>query len=121
VPPTLAYTAGLLHDIGKVVLDQYIASASPLFNSVMQKEIDFLELENKHLKVNHTEVGSKLAIKWCFPESLVDTILHHHYPENGTQNPELTHMVYIADLLMARFQAGLELEQLDTDRLSSRL
>ena len=57
-------------------------------------ETDFLELENKHLRVNHTEVGSKLAIKWCFPESLVDTILHHHYPENGTQNPKLTHMLY---------------------------
>jgi HD-like signal output (HDOD) protein len=65
-------------------------------------------------------VGSQLAERWSFPESLVDTILHHHYPENGTQNPELTHMVYIADLLMSRFHAGLELERLNTNKFISR-
>ena len=120
VSPTLAYTGGLLHDIGKVVLDQYIGSALPFFYRELQNEVDFLELEKKHLGVNHMEVGSQLAEKWSFPESLVDTILHHHYPENGTQNPELTHMVYIADFLMSRFHAGLELEHINADKFVSR-
>ena len=120
VSPTLAYTGGLLHDIGKVVLDQYIGSALPFFYREVQNEVDFLELEKKHLGVNHMEVGSQLAEKWSFPESLVDTILYHHYPENGTQNPELTHMVYIADFLMSRFHAGLELEHINADKFVSR-
>jgi hypothetical protein len=51
---------------------------------------------------------------------LVDTILHHHYPENDTQHPELTHMVYIADFLMSRFHAGLEREHINTDKFISR-
>lgn len=121
VSPGLAYTSGLLHDIGKVVLDQYIASASPFFYREFQKGVDFLALENKYLGTSHTEVGSQLANKWCFPDALVDTILHHHYPENSTQNTDLTHVVYIADLLMSRFHAGFELEHLNTDSLSSRL
>ena len=61
ISPSLAYTAGLLHDIGKVVLDQYISSALPLFYRELQNEVDFLELEKKHLGVNHTEVASQLA------------------------------------------------------------
>jgi len=120
ISPSLAYTAGLLHDIGKVVLDQYISSALPLFYKELENEVDFLELEKKHLGFNHTEVGSQLAEKWSFPESLVDTILNHHYPENGTQHPELTHMVYIADFLMSKFHAGLELEHMNTDNFVSR-
>lgn len=120
IPPALAYTGGLLHDIGKVVLDQYIASALPLFYRKLQNEVNFLELEKLHLGATHTEVGSRLAEKWSFPEALVDTILHHHYPENGTKNPELTHVVYIADLLMSRFHTGLELECLNTNKFISR-
>jgi putative nucleotidyltransferase with HDIG domain len=120
ISPSLAYTAGLLHDIGKVVLDQYISSALPLFYRELQNEVDFLELEKKHLGVSHNEVGSQLAEKWSFPESLVDTILHHHYPENATQHPELTHMVYIADFLMSKFHAGLELENINRDKFVSR-
>lgn len=86
--------------VGKIVLDQYIASAAPLFYKKLQDKIDFIELEKLHLGVDHTEVGGQLAEKWSFPEALVDTIRHHHYPENGSRHPELIHMVYIADLLM---------------------
>ncbi|MGD2151166.1 MAG: HDOD domain-containing protein [Desulfobacterales bacterium] len=120
ISASLAYTTGLLHDIGKVVLDQYIGPVLPLFYRELQNKVDSLKLEKKHLGVNHTEVGSQLAEKWSFPEPLVDTILYHHYPENATQHPELTHMVYIADFLMSRFHVGLELEHINTDKFISR-
>ena len=42
-------------------------------------------------------------------------------PENSTQHSELVHIVYLADLLMARFHAGLEVERLNTCGLASRL
>jgi putative nucleotidyltransferase with HDIG domain len=102
VEPDLAYTAGLLHDIGKVVLD-------------------FSEAEKEILGLDHTQVGSKLARKWSFPESLRDIIRHHHEPENATRHPELAHVVYLADLLMSRFHSGLELERLNTRSLASRM
>ena len=122
VKPGLAYTAGLLHDIGKVVLDQYVTAAYPLFYRKLNDEgRSFSDSEKAILGIDHTEIGSKLARKWSFPESLIDVIRHHHRPEDATTNLELTHTVYLADLLMSRFNTGLELERLGTETLSARL
>ena len=122
VKPDLAYTAGLLHDIGKVVLDQYLASTYPLFyRQLFEEEADFSEAEKSILGIDHTEVGCDLALRWSLPDSLSDTIRYHHKPENAVRNFELTHIVYLADLLMARFHSGLELERLSTETLAPRL
>jgi putative nucleotidyltransferase with HDIG domain len=120
--PGLAYTAGLLHDIGKVVLDQAIDSAYPLFyRRLMEGEHNFSEAENEILGVDHTQVGENLARRWSFPESLCDVIRHHHSPEKATRQLGLAHVVYLADLLMTRFHSGLELERLNTESLATRL
>jgi putative nucleotidyltransferase with HDIG domain len=120
--PGLAYTAGLLHDIGKVVLDQYITSAFPLFyRRLFKEEQNFIEAEQAILGIDHTQVGGSLARKWSFPPSLIDTVRHHHYPEKAVNNPELAHIVYLADLLMSRFNTGLELERSNTDAFASKL
>jgi putative nucleotidyltransferase with HDIG domain len=122
VKPGLAYTAGLLHDIGKVVLDQYVSSAYPLFyRKLSDEDSSFSDTEKTILGIDHTEIGSNLARKWSFPQSLIDVIRYHHQPEDAAQNLELAHTVYLADLLMSRFNTGLELERLDTGLLSSRL
>ena len=120
--PSSAYTAGLLHDIGKVALDQFIHSGFPLFyRECHQGNKNFTEVEKQLLGIDHTKVGSELALNWSCPESLVETIRHHHQPEDATRHEALVHIVYLADLLMSRFHTGLEMERLSTDSLASRL
>ncbi len=122
ISPSLAYTAGLMHDIGKVVLDQYIDADFPFFyRQLNEKEKSLIDVEKDVLGIDHTEVGSDLARSWSLPSSLVETARYHHKPEKTLQNTELVHIVYLADLLMSRFHTSLELERLNTEALASRL
>jgi len=118
----IAYTAGLLHDIGKVVLDQYVAPAYPLFyRQAMEKNENVIATEKRLLGIDHTEVGHLLAKQWLFPESLIHVIRHHHQPDIEDKNKPLAVIVYLADLLLSRFHIGFELERLDTLALADLL
>ena len=122
VIPTIAYTAGLLHDIGKVVLDQYIAGAYPLlYREFQNRPAELIEVERRFLARDHTEIGATLAHQWSLPDILTDVIFCHHQPEKSTCDRLLTTTVYLADLLMSRFHTGLELERMGTNHLSDHL
>jgi len=117
-----AYIAGLLHDIGKVILDQYVAEASPLFfRKLSQKNEDFLTSEKKLLGITHCEAGGFLARKWNFPDGLSDVIQFHHTPEKAKKNKELTYIIYLADLLIEKFNTGFDLEKMQTKSFETAL
>lgn len=120
--PDSAYTAGLLHDIGKVVLDQYVTKSLPLFyQSVCARDRDFVELEQEFIGTDHQKVGRRLAVNWNLPENLAEVIALHHFPEEAVVDSDLAHLVYVADLLSSRFQAGLEFERMTSKGLAKRL
>jgi|TARA_B100001964_G_scaffold73799_2_gene83648 putative nucleotidyltransferase with HDIG domain len=118
----VAYTAGLLHDIGKVALDQFMNKAFPLFYRRTQElNENLIKVESEVFGIAHTEAGSVLAKQWSLPDRLKDVIMNHHNPEQASVDLDLAHLVYLADLLMSRFLVGQELERLNTDLLKSRL
>jgi putative nucleotidyltransferase with HDIG domain len=121
--PGQAYTAGLLHDIGKVVLDQFVAGAAPLFyrHLIEEKTSDFTRAEQAVFGTTHTEVGHRLAQRWSFPDSLAAAIRWHHCPERSQTHSELSHIVFLANLIMSRFHSGLEIEAQDSGSLAARL
>ena len=120
--PKTAYTAGLLQDIGKVVLDQYMAGACPLFFRGMHQDRESsLDVEKKILGTTHCKAGAFLAREWQFSRALMEVIYLHHQPEKAVNNRKLVSIVYLADLLISRFNTGMELEMITTDHLKTAL
>ncbi len=114
----VAYTAGLLHDIGKVVLDQYLASNNPLFYRRTQQKGEALEaVEMEELGISHIEAGSRLGRSWGFAPSLLDVIQYHHQPDLAVSHSLLVHIVYLANILVARFHPEHQLGPTDTRNL----
>jgi HD-like signal output (HDOD) protein len=74
-----------------------------------------VSVENELFGMDHTTAGGKLAELWGLPERLVDVIKYHHHPERSEHDPDLSYLVYLADLLMSRFIVGQDLERLSTD------
>ncbi len=122
VPPEVAYTAGLLHDIGRAALDQYVAKAFPLFFRRTQVEEESLTVaETDLLGMSHTEAGRRLAEAWKLPGILQEAIAYHHNPEEAEKYKVMASLVYVAEVLMSRFNTGLELECIQTQTFESAM
>ena len=120
--PAVAYMAGLLHDIGKVVLDHYVAGSYPmLYREFQDRQAELIDVENRILSMDHVHSGELLARQWSLPDGLIEAIRFHHDPDKSNDDRTLTTIVYLADLLMSRFHTGLELERLATDNLTDHL
>jgi len=122
ISPDIAYTAGLLHDIGKVVLDQYIGKMQPLFyRMIIERKENSSNVEQDIMGIDHCQAGLMLAEKWDLPDVLKDVISFHHAPESAPDNNEIVNLTYVADVLTNRLLPGLELESVDTSNLQASL
>jgi putative nucleotidyltransferase with HDIG domain len=82
VDPGDAYIAGLLHDFGKAVYAQFMATEFAKALAISQDSaMPLHQAELEVIGADHTLVGSMLATKWQFPEHLVACIRDHHNPD----------------------------------------
>lgn len=87
-----AFTAGLLHDIGKVVLAAFFPEDVEQLKYTIEKEgLSFREGE-RQLEMEHDRVGGSLADHWELPPMLVEVITRHHSP-----SPFVSHKTIRAD------------------------
>lgn len=85
----LAFTAALLHDIGKIVIGAVSESFYTLTQGGQTTETDLLVTEQRVLGVTHAELGARLLERWQFPDSLVMAIQSHHRPASANSHPRL--------------------------------
>ncbi|MCS7272824.1 MAG: HDOD domain-containing protein [Fimbriimonadales bacterium] len=83
VSPDEAYTAGLLHDIGKPLLDRYGDAPYEQVEDLMAQGVPELLAERQVFGCDHAEVGRIVSQHWGFPEKLVEAIGEHHAETPG--------------------------------------
>jgi len=96
-----AFCAGLLHDVGKIILadglpDEY----SAVLREFQTAGTPLIEVERKFFQATHAEVGAYLLALWGLPMPLVEAVACHHHPRHcGTHELCLAGAVHIANAL----------------------
>jgi HD-like signal output (HDOD) protein/chemotaxis receptor (MCP) glutamine deamidase CheD len=115
--------AVIAEKLGKVVLDQFVGGAYPLFyrRLIEERTTDFTQAEQALFGTTHPAVGFQLAQRWSFPDSLAEAIRSHHDAEPGGRHQGLGSLVFLSNLLMSRFLAGLVIGRQVTHTIAPRL
>ncbi|MBU0718427.1 MAG: HDOD domain-containing protein, partial [Planctomycetes bacterium] len=104
----LAFTAGLLHDIGKVILNEYVAEGfAEIVRRVSSEGVSFSEAEREVLGCSHVEVGGMIAETWDLPEPIVQAIRYHLEPGQLEPSVPLVDTVHLANCVCLLIGVGL--------------
>ncbi|MFZ0612132.1 MAG: HDOD domain-containing protein [Desulfobacterales bacterium] len=112
-----AFSVGLIHDVGKLVLDRPVLNRKSLFDELMAAgDKTFLSAENRILGFDHADIGYDICQHWRIPDSLAKAIRYHHRP-NEAVDDDLVAIVSMADTIanmaaamgmVGRIETGIE-------------
>ena len=106
--PEEAYLAGLLHDMGLLIIDQHLARHVPRIRTSMQEGLSLHEAVHRILTFCPSQLGAYVAWRSKFPSRLVTSIEFHHKPEDYKgDDRQLTDLVAVSDYIATRSGAGV--------------
>ena len=107
------FTASLLKDIGKTVLDKFVSNSYEKINSlVLNQNMSFIEAEKQVLGVDHSELGAMIAKIWKFSPKMVTIIRNHHCQDPSMYKDKDIAVVYFADCVCMMLGIGVGADDL---------
>lgn len=109
VPPEDVYVAGLLHDVGLLVMDQFFPEEFDRLAGLRQEiELPLWQHEEDLLGMDHGEVGGLLLGSWSLPDGTVNAVTYHHRPADAPEkHRKVCEVVQAAELLCSEAGWGL--------------
>ena len=98
--PETCFTAGLLHDIGKIIIARHLSADSSPILDLEHQGMSGCEAEKAILSLDHAEIGGYLAHKWHLPDNLMQAIATHHTPQRRVAGHNLAAVVHAADAIV---------------------
>ncbi len=121
-----AFVAGLMHDIGILILIQFFKDDFKKIIEYKDKNgVSWIEAENNIINCTHCEIGSWLAEKWQLPENLCKSILNHHneftYFESLTNKEDIPESLTVIVSIAEWFAEKVNLKTWTNEKTSSPL
>ncbi|MBW2708738.1 MAG: HDOD domain-containing protein [Deltaproteobacteria bacterium] len=110
-----AFIAGIIHDVGKIILDKPIFERKSEFEALMADwALTFLEAEKEILGFNHVEIAYAMCKRWHFPPGITLPIKYHHSPSLSGGN-KLAYIIHVANAiaLMSDVEADDDMDMWD--------
>ncbi len=113
ISPELAYTAGLLHPIGKSVISEFLSIKDIDLAALHDSDDDFTNLEKNSLGIDHCEVGKAIAEQWNLPTEICQVIGYYNSPQNADdEHKPLAYLVHLASFVAMMGGKGTGLDSL---------
>jgi len=107
------FTAALLKDIGKSVMDKFLQISSDKIQTLIdQNGYSFIEAEKKVIGTDHAEIGAMIAKIWKFSPKMVKIIRHHHLSDETMGKERDIAIVYLADCICMMMGLGFGVDGL---------
>ena len=95
-----AFVVGLLHDVGKLIEKRHFADDfAEVCKVAGEQHLSWYDCESQLFQVNHATIAKVVFRGWNFPPAVVEAIHMHHAPDRSRQQPQLTAVVHVADVL----------------------
>ncbi|HRU39574.1 MAG TPA: HDOD domain-containing protein [Candidatus Goldiibacteriota bacterium] len=105
--PEGAFTAGLLHDIGKTFFDQYMHKEfREALKYAKENRVSMEEAEKLKIGLDHSLAGKWMAEKWNLPPELKSGIASHHHPELEEEETVMANIIFAANILCKKKGVG---------------
>ncbi|MBU2629241.1 MAG: HDOD domain-containing protein [Proteobacteria bacterium] len=104
----MIFTAALIKDMGKIVLEKYVSRSSKKIQLLVKdKRFSFREAEKQILGIDHAELGAMIAKMWKFSPGMIKIIKHHHLSDETMIKDKEIAAVYLADCVCMMVGIGV--------------